>query len=215
MGFHDAKSDTSLLTRFTKTSTTLILVYVDDIIITWSSKSEITYIISHLHSRFSLKDIGSLHYFLCIEVLHNPDGSLFLSQAKYMKSLLHKANMLDSNPQPTPMALGLKLSVDDSFSVQDPTYYRSIVGALQYIIVTRLEISFSVNKVCQYMHRPQDHHRSAVKRILRYLKGTCNNGLHLKCSPNMNIMGFCDFDWEFDLMTVSPPLDIVYILGQI
>lgn len=154
LGFLSAKSDTSLFMRFSPTFKIYVLVYVDDIIITGSSSSEISSLISCLNNKLSLKDLGSLHYFLGIEVLNNPDGSLFLSQSKYIQDLLHKANMLESNPQPTPMTSGLKLPATGSTSVQDPIYYRSIVGALQYITVTRPEIAYSINKVCQFMHQP-------------------------------------------------------------
>ena len=180
--FNSAKSDTSLFMRFTPTSKTYVLVYVDDIIITNSSSSKTTSLIAHLNNKFSLKDLGPLHYFLGIEVKHYSDGGILLSQSKYIRDLLHKTNLLDSKSQPTPMVSGLKLTIDGSFSVQDPTHYRSVVGALQYITVTRPEISFSVNKVCQFMHRPQEHHWRVMKRILRYLQGSITYGLHIKPS---------------------------------
>jgi len=141
-----------------------------------------------------LKDLGPLHYFLGIEVKHYSDGGILLSQSKYIRDLLHKTNLLDSKSQPTPMVSGLKLTIDGSFSVQHLTHYRSIVRALQYIIVIRPEISFSVNKVYQFMHRPQEHHLRAVKRILRYLQGSITYGLHIKPSQQLHIMGFCDSD---------------------
>jgi len=128
-----------------------VLVYVDDIIITNSSSSKTTSLIAHFNNKFSLKDLGPLHYFLGIQVKHYSDGGILLSQSKCIRDLLHKTNLLDSKSQPTPMVFGLKLTVDGSFSLQDPTHYRSIVRALQYITVTRPEISFSVNKVCQFM----------------------------------------------------------------
>nr|KYP49046.1 Copia protein [Cajanus cajan] len=59
----------------------------------------------------------------------------------------------------------------------DPTLYRSVVGALQYATITRPEIAFSVNKVSQFMCSPMEEHWKVVKRILRYLKGTLKHGL--------------------------------------
>jgi len=76
---------------------------------------------------------------------------------------------------------------------------RSVVGALQYATITRPGISFSINKVCQIMKEPLEHHWVAVKRILRYLKGTLSCGLHLKpASAPFSSNAFCDADWASD-----------------
>nr|KYP75928.1 hypothetical protein KK1_020140 [Cajanus cajan] len=80
MGFRPTRSDTSLFIRNTSTSTILLLIYVDDIIITSSSQAEMNSLILTLHTKFSLKDLDPLHHFLGIEVSHTSDGGLFLSQ---------------------------------------------------------------------------------------------------------------------------------------
>nr|KYP32604.1 Retrovirus-related Pol polyprotein from transposon TNT 1-94 [Cajanus cajan] len=80
MGFRPTRSDTSLFVRNTSTSTILLLIYVDDIIITGSSQAEMNSLILTLHTKFSLKDLGPLHHFLGIEVSHTSDEGLFLSQ---------------------------------------------------------------------------------------------------------------------------------------
>ncbi|RVW30677.1 Retrovirus-related Pol polyprotein from transposon RE1 [Vitis vinifera] len=77
--------------------------------------------------------------------------------------------------------------------------YRSVVGALQYITITRPEIAFSVNKVCQFMQKPLDTHWKTVERILRYLNGTTDLGIVLKPSETMNLVGFCNADWGSDV----------------
>ena len=76
--------------------------------------------------------------------------------------------------------------------------YKSIVGALQYVTITRLEIAYSVNKVCQYMQAPLESHWKVVKRILRYLKGTLHHGLHLRKSLTLDLVTFCDANWASD-----------------
>jgi histone deacetylase 1/2 len=83
----------------------------------------------------------------------------------------------------------------------DPTLYRSIVGALQYATMTRPDIAFSVNKVCQFMANPLESHWKAVKRILRYLKGTISHGLLLSSSttgPPFSLRAYSDADWATD-----------------
>jgi len=107
--------------------------------------------------------------------------------------------MLNANPQPTPMVSSLRLTTDGSTFVEDSTFFGSIIGALQYVNITHLELSFSVNWVCQYMHQPQLSHWKAVKCILRYLASTSNHGLHLCSSPMYSVTGFNDSNWATDL----------------
>jgi hypothetical protein len=96
-----------------------------------------------------MKDLGPLHYFLGIEVQHTTT-SLFLSQTKYALDLLKHAEMADCKPIATPMVVGQCLyAVGASFS--DPTLYCSIVGALQYLVITHPDLAHSVNIVCQFM----------------------------------------------------------------
>ena len=103
-------------------------------------------------------------------------SSLFLSQRQYILDLLNRAGMLDCQSSRTPVDTSFKLSATgEPFS--DPTLYRSLTGALQYLTITRPEISFAVQQACLYMHDPRVPHYNHVKRILRYLKGTLNHGL--------------------------------------
>nr|KYP32603.1 hypothetical protein KK1_046664 [Cajanus cajan] len=98
------------------------------------------------------------------------------------------------------MTSGLKLTANGSTSIPDPFFYRSILGGLQYITITRPELSFSINNVCQFMHNPQEHHWKGVKRILGYLQGTVTHGLHLRRPTNLTLMAFSDSDWGSDLV---------------
>ncbi|XP_061337462.1 uncharacterized mitochondrial protein AtMg00810-like [Gastrolobium bilobum] len=187
-----------MFVSFTATATTYVLVYVDDILITGSNSTAISSLITTLNSTFALKDLGKLHYFLGIEAHSLQTGGLHLTQSKYVSDLLKKANMADAKPMPSPMISGQKLSSTDGSPFRDPVLYRSIVGALQYATITRPDISFSVNKVCQFMHNPLDTHWKTVKRILRYLSGTSSFGLHIKPSSNFHLSAFCDSDWGSD-----------------
>jgi hypothetical protein len=78
---------------------------------------------------------------------------------------------------------------------KDATKYRSMVGALQYLTLTRLDISFSVSKVCQFLHSPTTAHLTVVKQILRFLKHTIHFGLHIHRSPSTMVNAFSDVDW--------------------
>lgn len=125
--------------------------------------------------------------------------ALHLSQSKYIKDLLIKVKMHEAKGISTPMVAGLKLSKGEGEYFGDPELYRRIVGALQYATVTRPEIAFLVNKVCQYMHQPRESHWKSVKRILRYLRRTLQYGLVVRNSTNLSLTSFCDANWASDL----------------
>ena len=121
--------------------------------------------------------MGSLAYFLGVEVLAHPQG-LFLSQKKYIQDLLCKANMEEAKPVATPMATDPPLTLHGTL-LPDPTSYRQLVGSLQYLGLTRPDDAFAVNKLAQYMQRPTHDHMQALRRVLRYLHGTSHLGLLL------------------------------------
>ncbi|KAA0052371.1 putative mitochondrial protein [Cucumis melo var. makuwa] len=198
LGFRTSKADTSLLIRVTPTSCCYALIYVDDLIIMGSSKKDVNSLVHSLNSQFALKDLGKLSYFLGVEVSYPTNGDLFLSQSKYITDLLQRTKMLDAKPISTPMVSGPLLSAFQGEPFHDVHLLRSVVGALQYATLTHPEISYSVNKACQFMHTPKHTHWQLVKRILRYLKGVLYHGLWLSKSDNTSLVGFADADWASD-----------------
>ena len=99
-----------------------------------------------------------------------------------------------SKPLPVTMQTNLHIRKDVSSTMHDPSMSRLVVGALQYILVTCPELSYAVNKVCQFMHNPQEHHWKAVKRILRYLVVTRSHGLLIQHSSSTDVCVFSDVD---------------------
>jgi histone deacetylase 1/2 len=170
LGVVPSKDDVSLFIYNTKAVTIFMLVYVDDIIVVSSTVSATDQLLSQLRKEFPVKDLGVLRYFLGIEVKPTADG-IVLAQKKYISDLLTRTNMIAKGVS-TPMVTTEKLSRFDGavLSPADATRYRSVVGALQYLTLTRPDISLSVNKVCQFLQTPTDVHWTAVKRILWYLK---------------------------------------------
>lgn len=200
LGFIPSKADTSLF-LFNKSGVTIfVLIYVDDIIVTSSSQQAISTLLKDLSSTFALKDLGDLHFFLGIEVKKINDG-IVLTQEKYAFDLLTKVGMKDCKPAPTPLSSTEKLSAHDGepLGPKDSTRYRSIVGALQYLTITRPDISFSVNKICQYLHAPTTVHWTAAKRFLRFIKHTINSGLAYRKSSSTLLSAFSDADWAGDI----------------
>jgi histone deacetylase 1/2 len=201
IGFVKSKCDPSLLVHHQQGACTYVLVYVDDILITGSSPQLITDLIHKLKSQFALKQLGEVDYFLGIEVKHMPSGGLLLHQSKYIRDLLSKTNMENCKPIGSPMVANCRLNKFGIDEMTDPSLYRSTVGALQYATLTRPDISFSVNKVCQFMSHPLETHWKAVKRILRYLKGNISHGLLLHLShkgPPFSLRAYSDADWATD-----------------
>jgi hypothetical protein len=196
IGFIPSKADISLFIYKKGTVTIYLLVYVDDIIITSSSPAAIEALLADLRSEFALKDLGSLNYFLGIEVKKMSNGIL-LSQEKYATDLLRRVGMLACKPVPTPMSSTEKLSVHagDSLGPEDVKNYRSVVGALQYLSHTRPDLAFAINKACQYLQSPTTVHWTAVKRILRYLKAMLSVGIHIRKSASHILSAFSDSDW--------------------
>jgi hypothetical protein len=166
---------------------------VDDIIITGTHGAIITSLITHLQLKFPVKDLGSLNFFLGIEA-HRSSDSLHLSQAKYIAYLLHRTRMLGAKPAASPCSSGSKLSKFDGTLLPDPTEYRQVVGALLYCTLSRPEIAFFVNQLCQHMHNPSSTHWSAAKRVLRYLKDTIDHDL-LFTKGSLTLQAYCDSDW--------------------
>ncbi|KAL5539106.1 hypothetical protein UlMin_042327 [Ulmus minor] len=111
------------------------------------------------------------------------------------------------------MVNSLKLTTTDGDPMPNAIEYRSIVRALQYITITRPKIAYSVNCVCQFMQRTLDHHWKVDKRILRYLKGTADEGIYLKGSKILSLTGYCDADWGNDLDNMRSTTGYCIYLG--
>ncbi|XP_043699888.1 uncharacterized mitochondrial protein AtMg00810-like [Telopea speciosissima] len=133
------------------------MVYVDDILVTSSDQSYVATLFQQLSGEFSIKDLGDLHFFLDIKALKHPKGTL-LSHSRYIKDLLHRAIMTDCKSISTPMVTTTKPTNQGGAPMPNPTEYRSIVGALQYVTLMHTDVSFAVNKACQFMHAPTIDH---------------------------------------------------------
>uniref|UniRef100_A0A803P2C0 Integrase catalytic domain-containing protein n=1 Tax=Cannabis sativa TaxID=3483 RepID=A0A803P2C0_CANSA len=192
--FVNSRADTSLFLLKTSKFVIMVLIYVDDIVITGNVSQEVNNFIAKLHKVFALKDLGPLNYFLGIEIFRDATG-MYLSQEKYVSELLKRLEMTSIKPCATPMTGGKPLSIQDGTELKDFTQYRSVIGALQYLTHTRPDIAFAVNKLSQFLKCPTSTHWAAVKRISRYLKGTIHYGIHIKYNDKLSVVGYCDADW--------------------
>ncbi|KAL3510488.1 hypothetical protein ACH5RR_029889 [Cinchona calisaya] len=157
LGFHKSHSDTSLFVLHKPGILLYILVYVDDIIVTGNTQTLIHQVLLALSQRFSIKDLGCLTYFLGVEVLRTSNG-LILSQTKYIHDILQDCNMHESKGVTTPMSLTVPFQLHDGSLPTDTATYRQVIGKLQHLSFTRPAISFSVNRLSQFMHAPSTLH---------------------------------------------------------
>ena len=165
LSFSSTKYDQSLFINIIPTHFTYILVYVDDILITGNNNQFVQHVITQLNNQFALKDLGDIAYFLGIHIKHT-STRMYLSQAKYISNLLHKTNMLHVKPVPAHMVSNQSLSNSRSASFNNTQLYKSIVGALQYATITRLDITYNVIRVCQFMQAPLIAHWKTVNPML-------------------------------------------------
>uniref|UniRef100_A0A2N9HC01 Reverse transcriptase Ty1/copia-type domain-containing protein n=1 Tax=Fagus sylvatica TaxID=28930 RepID=A0A2N9HC01_FAGSY len=147
-----------------------LLVYVDDILIASNDMPSVHALKDSLHAEFKLKDLGTLKYFL-------------------------DSGMLASKPVATPMEQNLKMSQSTGDLLDDPSTYRRLVGRLLYLTVTRPDISYSVQKLSQFMSRPTNAHLTIANRVLRYIKGTSGQGLFFPSNCSLQLKAFSDSDW--------------------
>jgi len=171
----------------------VLLIYIDDILITWSSPSKIRSFIAHLSAAFHMKDLGDVHFFLELQITRNKSTITF-TQTCYLLSMLQKFGLAGAKPVFTPMAFGMSLTANKGALLSDPSYYRCLVGSLQHLTLTHPDISYAVHNICQFMQHPHDTHLIAVKCIFWYLKGTLNIGLNFVKTPHIALRGFCDVD---------------------
>ena len=192
-GMHKSKSDHSVFYKRSTSGIILLVVYVDDIVITGSDSVGISALKSFLHTQFHTKDLGELKYFLGVEVMRSKKGIL-LSQRKYVLDLLTETGKLGAKPCSAPMTPNLQLTEDGEL-FDDPEKYRRLVGKLNYLTVTRPDIAYSVSVVSQFMSSPTVHHWTALEQILCYLKGAPGRGILYRNHGHTHIECFSDADW--------------------
>jgi Reverse transcriptase (RNA-dependent DNA polymerase) len=193
-GFKQGDSDHTLFLKRHNGKITVLIIYVDDMIITGDDVIEIAKLEEQLAQEFEMKNLGGLKYFLGIEVARSKEG-IVLSQRKYILDLLAEVGLLDCKPVDTPVAQNIKLGEFPNQVPVDKHRYQRLVGKLIYLSHTRPDIAYAVSLVSQFMHNPSKEHVEAVTRILRYLKGAPGRGLFFRKYGHLDISCFTDADW--------------------
>ncbi|RVW29825.1 Retrovirus-related Pol polyprotein from transposon RE1 [Vitis vinifera] len=168
-GMNKSEKDHSVFYKKSAVGIILLVVYVDDIVITGNDHAGISDLKTFMHSKFHTKDLGELKYFLGIEVSRSKKG-MFLSQRKYVLDLLKETGKIEAKPCTTPMVPNVQLMPDDGDPFYNPERYRRVVGKLNYLTVTRPDIAYAVSVVSQFTSAPTIKHWAALEQILCYLK---------------------------------------------
>jgi hypothetical protein len=143
-------------------------VYVDDVILASNDSATITQFITSLNQQFKLKDLGTLKYFLGLEVARSDKG-ISLSQRKYALEILEDSGLFAAKPSKFPMEQNIKLSKDDGNLLEDPTSYKRLIGGP--------DLAYAVQNLSQYMDQPRQPHLEAAHSVSRYLKYSPSQGI--------------------------------------
>ena len=160
-GYKQSNSDHTLFIKHKEGKVTALIVYVDDMVLTGDDLEERKALQQFLASKFEMKDLGQLKYFLGIEVSRSKTG-VCLSQQKYVLDLLTETGMLACKPIDTPMEMNHKLGQTEDQKATDKGCYQRLVGKLIYLSHTRPDIAYAVSVVSQFMHSPGEVHMEAV-----------------------------------------------------
>ncbi|GJQ93189.1 ribonuclease H-like domain, reverse transcriptase, RNA-dependent DNA polymerase [Tanacetum coccineum] len=195
LGFKKCNLEQAVYTKKSKTSTLIVGVYVDDLIITGTPRKEIDLFKSQMKDKFEMSDLGLLAYYLGIEVTQK-GGEITIKQTGYINKILKDANMMESNDTKIPMDPGTKLVKAEDGNSVDATYYRSLIGCLRF------------------MQEPKDHHLKAIKQVIRYIKGIKEHGIIYKKDGGCKITGYSDSSYGINTDQGKGTTKIVLYFGE-
>jgi hypothetical protein len=179
-GFHKSPYEHTLYIKTGEKGNLLIVcLYVDDLIFTGNDEGMFRTFKQSIMKEFEMTDLGKMKYFLGIEVTQSA-GGIFICQKKYAREVLERFRMDDCTPVQVPIIPGTKLTRDGEGEKIDSTYYKQMIGSLMYMTATRPDLTYAVSLISRFMEAPTELHYQAVRKILRYLKGTLDYGLFYK-----------------------------------
>jgi hypothetical protein len=212
-GFFTSTHDPALFVHVSPRGRTLLLIYMDDMIIPGDDPEYIAFVNAHLSDQFLMSDLDPLRYFLGIEI-SMPEG-FFLSQEKYIQDLIDRASLTDHRTAETPMELNVHLTPTDGESLEDPTHYRHILGSLVYFGISRPDISYSVHILSQFVSTPIQIHYSHILRVLHYLRGTISHHLFFPHSSSLQLQAYCDATWTIDPFVILFLTIVFFLVGPL
>ena len=216
MGFKRSQGDPSFYFKHSSDAITLVPLFVDDLLIASNSIKEIEDTKSTLSARYSMKDMGPVSMILGMEIERQSSGGLVVHQSKFTKDLLREFKMDQSKATKSPMEPGLHLPpCSEVVNEVEVKRYQTIVGKLLYLSnCTRPDICFVVSYLSRFCHKPGTQHWAAVKRVLRYLRGTEEIGLKFQRNSKVHLEGYSDADWGGDQNDRKSTTGFIFFIGE-
>ncbi|GJV80979.1 ribonuclease H-like domain, reverse transcriptase, RNA-dependent DNA polymerase [Tanacetum coccineum] len=213
LDFKKCALEQAIYTRTERDSILLVGVYVDDLIITGTPKREIDKFKDQMKEIFEMSDLGLLAYYLGIEVTQS-GGDISIKQSAYARKILKEAGMLESNETIIPMDPGTRLMKTAEGTMVNSTEYRSLIGCLRYLLHTRPDLSYSVGLLSRFMQEPKEQHMKAIKKVLRYVKGTKDYGITYKHNGGNKIYGYSDSSYGVNTQEGKGTTGIIFYYGE-
>jgi len=174
----------------TETDFITVLIYIDDLLITGNSLVVIESLKHFLHAAFTIKDLEDAHLFLEKELVRSPNG-IVLFQRKYALDLIIETGLLHAKMVSSPTDPNIKLHSQGSDFFHDPTAYRRLVGRLVYLTNTKLDLSYSVGLLSQFLDKPLIPHYNAALHVLRFVNASPALGLFFSQQHRPQTFCFC------------------------
>ena len=175
-GFKQSQVNHSLFVHSSGSHFIALLIYVNDMIIIGNDSACVANLKKVLDQKFGIKDLGSLKYFLGLEIARGAKG-ISINQRKYALDVLKEAGMVGCKPAKTQMVQQLKLSKCNGDVFKDAGQYRRLIGKLMYLTLSRPNITYAVHRLSQFLAQPRVPHMKVATRILQYIKGTLGQGV--------------------------------------
>lgn len=212
-GYVHENANKTLFIKKDKGDIILVQVYVDDLIFGSLSKALVDEFVSIMTKRFDMSMFGDLRFFLGLQVTQFDDG-IFVTQCKYAEDLVRKFSLTGAKSRRTPMSTTCKLTAEGEGQLVDQSLYRSMIGSLLYLTASRPDITYSVGVYSRFQSNPEESHLSAVKNIVKYVKGTSKLGLWFANGSSMELVGYSDADWDGNLNDRRSTTGGCFYLGE-
>ncbi|XP_069150530.1 uncharacterized mitochondrial protein AtMg00810-like [Solanum lycopersicum] len=201
--FVQSSLDHSLFIKRKGSDMVVILVYVDDMLVTGSNLRLIEHTKAILHKAFKIKDLGELKFFWGMEFSRSVKGIL-MNQMKYALKIISDLGLGNAKPAWTPLEANIKLTIqeldcltgelDDELS-KDKEQYQRLIGKMLYLTMTRLDIFYSIQTFSQFLHQPKRSHWEVAVRVMKYIKREPGLGILLSSKRVNKLNVYCDADW--------------------
>ncbi|KAL0417014.1 UNVERIFIED_CONTAM: Retrovirus-related Pol polyprotein from transposon RE2 [Sesamum latifolium] len=148
----------------------------------------------YLDNLFTIKDLGTVKYFLGLEIARSSEG-LILTQSKYIQDILTDLGLHNAKTTVTPFPAGIKFTAQTDNTLPHPAVYRRLIGRLLYLNFTRPDIAHATQQLSQFLQTPCQQHWDVVVHLAKYLKGTQQEGLFFPSNTALTLRAYCDADW--------------------